>query len=119
MIRKFIGIAILAITLGLTAKSQNTEVRMNSEQVGFFTLTDTTMYITKKDNIVIGSIKPVTTGDSCTITGKYMSVGGIVSNGITVTTATSINWGFNYAISDSITLVCYGKNWVILLKNDK
>jgi hypothetical protein len=111
----------LAFMLAFTAQAQ-TSVRVTSETVGFWTmkLPADTMLIKKTDNIIRGSVYvPSFSADSVKISGCTFTVGGIVSSHIMIPPGeAAVNFGFDYALSDTIRIITKttGTGWVLLLK---
>jgi hypothetical protein len=113
--KKLIIISIIAL-YALTGYSQ-TNVRMKSETVGFWTLDGDTMQIVKADAVVIGSVYvPSYSADSVTISGCTFEIDGITTNGIKIAPGeVAVKFGFDYAVSDTITIAAPDLGWVMLL----
>jgi hypothetical protein len=112
--KKLLFFLFLAVTLSASAQ---TSVRMTSETVGYWTLDGDTMQIVKADKVVKGSIYvPSFATDSTVITGCTFTINGIATNGITIPPGqASIGFGFDYAYSDTVTIISRNKTWLQLL----
>jgi hypothetical protein len=111
-------IIILAF-LPLFAAGQ-TNVRVSTERVGFWTITNDTRLITTADKVIHGSVYcPMESTDSVLITGCNVTVGGIVSNGILLPPGeAALNIGFDYAYTDTVRIIAQNKAWIMLLKKN-
>jgi len=113
---KKILLTLVLVGFGLAMHAQ-TNVRMKSETVGFWTLDGDTMLIVKSDAVVMGSVYvPSYATDSVTISGCTFEVDGITTNGIKVAPGqVAVKFGFDYAVSDSITISAPDLVWLMLL----
>lgn len=106
-------IAAVAL-LSMSAFSQ-TKVRVSSETVGFWTVTADTMQILETDNVIAGSVYcPSFASDSVHISGCTFTIDGIATNGISIPPGSpAVNFGFRYAISDTLTIIADDVAWVV------
>ena len=113
---KKLFLALIFVGFGLVNYAQ-TNVRVKSETVGFWTLDGDTMLITKADLVVMGSVYvPLYSVDSVTISGCTFEVDGITTNGIKIAPGeVSVKFGFDYAVSDTITISAPDLAWLMLL----
>ena len=113
--KTLITISILLFSMSLYGQ---TNVRVSSETIGFWTMTSDTMLIKKADNIVRGSVYcPTFSTDSVKITGCTFTVNGIATNGILIPPGeASVEFGFDYALMDSIRIMAKGTAWIMLFK---
>jgi hypothetical protein len=105
-----------ALLIALNVQGQ-TSVRTSSETVGFWTLSPDTMLIKKSDKVIHGSVYvPSTSAASAVITGCTFTVNGIVTNGITIPPGeAAVDFGFDYALMDSVRIRTTGTAWVMLM----
>lgn len=111
-------ILIVLVLVGFTLASfAQTSVRMKSETVGFWTLDGDTMQIVKADMVVVGSVYvPSYSADSVTISGCTFEIDGITTNGIKIAPGeVAVKFGFDYAVSDTVTIAAPDLGWVMLL----
>jgi hypothetical protein len=111
---------LLGLLLAIGASAQ-TWVRTNSETVGYWTLTNDSMLIKKSNKVIHGSVYvPASSTASATITGCTFTVDGNVTNGITIPAGeAAVEFGFDYALSDSIKIKTAGTAWIqLLIKRD-
>lgn len=114
MKKLFLILILTGLAFGVQAQ---TSVRVNSETVGYWTLDSDTMHITKADKVIKGSLfVPSFATDSTVISGCTFTVDGIPTNGIIIPPGeASVGFGFDYAYSDTVTIISKDKTWVQLL----
>lgn len=114
MKKLFLILILTGLAYGLQAQ---TSVRMNSEAVGYWTLTTDTMQILKSDKVVKGSIYvPSFATDSAVVSGCTFTIDGLATNGITIPPGeASVGFGFDYAYSDTLVIISRDKTWLQLL----
>lgn len=114
---KKIKLALIGIVLMIGSIPLMSQISMDEEAVSIWTLGVDTMYITRGDQIAHLSIYvPAEATDSAVVTGKYMVLGGIASNGVTLAPGeVSLNLGQGYSFLDSVTIVSRNKTIVTAL----
>jgi hypothetical protein len=111
---------LTVLFLSVTLHGQTT-IRTSSETVGYWTLTADSMLIKKSNKVIHGSVYvPASSVASATITGCRFIVDGKVTNGITIPAGeTAVEFGFDYALSDSIKIKTAGTAWIqLFIKRD-
>ena len=108
---------ILICSLVVSGVKAQTSVRLTSETVGYWTIEGDTMNIVKADNVVGGSVYcPSYSTDSVTISGCTFEIDGITSSDIKIPPGeAALNFGFRYALSDSLNIAVPDKAFVVLL----
>lgn len=117
--KKLFFIIVLFVAFGQLSNAQRGAKNISTETVGFWTLDTDTIQITRLDKIVKGSIYvPSFSTDSVIIEGCTFTIDGTVTNGITIPPGeATVNFGFDYAYSDSVKITVKDKAWLMLLKH--
>jgi hypothetical protein len=108
---------IIILSIISIAGFGQTNIRVNTETVGFWTLTNDSLRIKAIDKVIHGSVTvPSTSSASVVISGCKFTVDGHRTNGVTIPAGSGgFDFGFDYAFSDSIKIKTTGTAWIMLL----